>query len=124
MSRLFSGRLTPVTIRPATQIIFAYHPLEGSLQLATSIKQPRKGQLEQEFSRVVLGWKLEEASLGSGLVFGVAKDRSGFLRVFACCCGRFQEPANYHLVGLGNGPRKLPHDLRHPERFMHRDFEM
>lgn len=53
-----SGRLTPMTIRPTTQIIFAYHPREGSLQLATSIKQPRKGQLEQEFSRVVLGWEL------------------------------------------------------------------
>ncbi len=53
-----NGRLMPITIRPTTQIIFAYHPLLGSLQLATSIKQPRKGQLEQEFSRIALGWKL------------------------------------------------------------------
>ncbi|WP_442511610.1 hypothetical protein SH528x_003292 [Novipirellula sp. SH528] len=69
-----NGKLMSIAIRPTVQIIFAYYPLIGAMQMATSIKQPRKAQLEPIFAETVLGWELGLYESGPAYELGHLKD--------------------------------------------------
>lgn len=53
-----NGKLMTIPLRPTTQVIFKYDSEVGQFQTSTKIKQPRKSQLEQIFSKIALGWDL------------------------------------------------------------------
>lgn len=67
------GNLMSIAIRPTAQIIFAYHSLNGTLQMATAIKHPRKAQLEPLFAETILGWSLGRYENGPAYELGHLK---------------------------------------------------